>query len=69
MIDIRSDTVTKPSKEMLEVIVNSEDIIFKNHPAVDIKRFGKLSKSRKTAIRSNFSKFCTWQTKAIFWSS
>ena len=24
MIDIRSDTVTKPSKEMLEVIVNSE---------------------------------------------
>ena len=37
MIDIRSDTVTKPSKEMLEVIVNSEvgDDEYKEDPTVN----------------------------------
>ena len=37
MIDIRSDTVTKPSKEMLDVIVNSEvgDDEYKEDPTVN----------------------------------
>ncbi|MDN5054594.1 hypothetical protein [Aliarcobacter butzleri] len=45
------------TKYMLENIRNFESVIFKNHPAVDIKRFGNISKNITVSNESIYKLF------------